>query len=632
MRFVWAVAAFLLAAVLIGFGMAQRTVLLGATTAEAEVTASEELPFTLVDGAVLNNLPGPQSLSTDGTGPVFAAYGRTADVEAWLSDTAYNRVSVNEDGEVVASVVEPSVPDPAAEEPATDDASADEGAVDEGAADEGATTDDTVEATVPGRDPRGSDLWLEQYTQEDGLVLRLQLPETMSVLIATDGTTPAPSTVTVSWPIDNATPWAGPLLIGGAVMLVLGIILYVLGIRHVRRSRGPRRKGLPVAATEPIDTIEAEEAKGVISSGGPARRPSGRRSLTGRRSFVAVPVLLVGALALSGCSPEAWPQFGSTPTPTPTPTVMSAETVQAPAITESQARRILTQVSDVVAQADETLDADLAATRLTDAALDVRRANYTIRGQAGDYPALPPIPTSPLEIVLPESNDGWPRTVMAVVGDPDDTEVAPSLIVLTQTDPWTDYRLSYLASMAASAELPDVAPASIGATRVPPESSFLMIAPQDLAAAYSDVLDNGPDSEYAVMFDETSDRFRQKVSDDRRTRLDAFNETGAETGSLTFSTAPGPFDPIALATLEAGAIVAVSVVDTDTVEATNPDAVIKLDGNQTVQALSGATQSERGFRTNFSDQLFFYVPSQTAGGRIQLLGFNSNVVSAGVIE
>ncbi len=60
MRFVWAVAAFVLAAVLIGAGIAQRTLFVGPSTTESTVVTSDGLPYTLIDGAVLTSMPGSQ--------------------------------------------------------------------------------------------------------------------------------------------------------------------------------------------------------------------------------------------------------------------------------------------------------------------------------------------------------------------------------------------------------------------------------------------------------------------------------------------------------------------------------------------------------------------------------------------
>ena len=62
MRFVWAVAAFVLAAVMIGAGIAQRTVFQGPTAQTTEISVEDEAPYTLIEGAVLNILPGTQTI------------------------------------------------------------------------------------------------------------------------------------------------------------------------------------------------------------------------------------------------------------------------------------------------------------------------------------------------------------------------------------------------------------------------------------------------------------------------------------------------------------------------------------------------------------------------------------------
>jgi hypothetical protein len=620
LRFVWAVAAFVLAALLIVTGIAQRTVFLGPRTTEVAVSVDQPLPFTLVDGAVLASMPGAQTLTAEGEGELFAAYGRTADLEAWLSDVEYNVVTLDADGDIVSRVVEPEIAEESEGDVAADAA--------EQPAEGGQPAEDADAAPVA-RNPAGSDLWLDEFTDTDTLTARLQLPAEMSVLLAADGTAAAPGTVEVSWPVNNSTPWAGPLIVAGGIMMALGVFLYILGVRHVRRSRGPRRKGLPpLPETQPLETIPDAEKKGVISAA-----PAGRRGISRGRAFVALPIVTVAALAFSGCSAEAWPQLGPTPTPSPTSTVLAAENQQQPAVTETQAQRILTRIAQTVADADAAGDEELAATRLAGAVLDERKANYTIRESVADHAPLSAIPTDPLQIVLPQAFDGWPRTFMTVVADDADDAAAPTIAVMTQEDAWSPYKVTYLANLAAAAEFPGgVAPSTIGATLVPPDSSFLVVPPQDIAAAYADVLNNGENSESFDLFQEEGDQFRVRIAEDRRSRLETFNQTGAETGSLTFSSSAGAYDPVALATLESGAIVAVSVTDTDTVRATNSDAVIRLDGNPTVEALAGTSTSPAGFQTNFSDQLFFYVPNQADGGQIQLLGYASNILSAGVIQ
>jgi hypothetical protein len=616
-RFVWAVAAFILAALMIGAGIAQRTIFEAPQAGATSLPSGDEEAYTLVDGAVLNILPGSQTLTVEGDSTVFAAYGRTADVQAWLSDVPYNHVTVGDDGELDSQVVEPE----------TEDAAVDRGATAEPteapADDAGAPADAAAEDEA--RTPVGSDLWLDEFQQERRLSTPLQLPETMSVLLASDGTAPAPAEVTLTWPVERSTPWAGPLIVGGGVVLVIGVILYILGIRHARRSRGPRRKGLPMPATEPIDLAVEGADKGVISAGR-------RRALPGRRSFVALPAVAVSALLFAGCSADAWPDLSPTPTPSPSASVIVPEGQQAPAVTETQAERILTRISGTVAEADAAVDAELAASRLEGPALAERQTNYALRGQLPEQTPLPPIPDSPVEIVLPQAFDQWPRSFMTVVEDPDDSTVAPTIMVMTQADPWSEYRASFIANLEAATTLPELPAAYLGTVLAPPDSPFLRLRPDEIAGAYADIINNAENSPYWSDFDTAGDLLLASIRQNQQERLDLLNQTGSETSTLEFTSSPGVTAPLALTTQDGGAIVAVDVHESDEVKPTNPDAVIRLPDNPAVRALSGVEQSATGFRTTYSDQLFFYVPLEGTNEPIRLLGYRSNILEAKVIE
>ncbi|SBS70677.1 glycosyl transferase [uncultured Microbacterium sp.] len=592
MRFVWAVAAFVLATLMIGAGIAQRTVFQGPETESQAIEIDETAPYILVDGSVLNSHRGAQTFRARGDGEIFAAYGRTNDMTQWLATSDHVRVTLDDDGELSTSfVAAPALPE--GEEPA-------------------ALT------------PSGSDLWLDEFQQEDVLVTSLQLPEDMSMLVAADGVQPAPSRLTLTWPTGVTTPWAGPLIVGGCIVMAAGIVLYILGLRHARRSRGPRRKGLPLTPTEPIDLAVEGADKGVISA-----TPTRRQLSAGKRAFALVPALAVSALLFTGCTADAWPQLGGTPTPTPSETVIVPDGQGQPAVTETQAQRIVTRIAEQVAKADEAQDADAAATRLAGPALAERRTNYKLRAKLDDQPALDPIPSGALSIVLPQAFDGWPRTFMAVVDDPQDKQ--STIMAMSQEDAWADYKLTYIANLAADTSM-NVAPAYVGATAVEPNSPFLVLPPDQVAAAYADILNKGDDSEFTSFFDEATDTFRAEVAKDRADRLEQFNKTGQKTGKLSFAATAGEQAPVALATLDSGAIVAVTINESDTVTPTNDDAVIKVDSNPIVKTLAGVTQSATGFTTTFADQLFFFVPAQSSSESIRFLGYSSNILSAKVVK
>ena len=269
--------------------------------------------------------------------------------------------------------------------------------------------------TSRGRNPEGSDLWLDSFTEQDQLITDMQLPEGMSVLIAKDGTEPAPADIVVSWPLNTSTPWVGPLITAGGAVLLFGLVMYVLAIRHQRRGRGPRRKGPgalpatepiglsvePGAAREELETKPAdakstepeqsdpEQTDPADSAPEKPEKPekTERRALDRRRRLLALPALGVAGLLFAGCSSDSWPQFDeASPTPTPTETVIAPENQKPPAVTESQASRILQEVSATLQKADEEMDLDLAGTRLEGMALDARSTDYELRAAIDDRP------------------------------------------------------------------------------------------------------------------------------------------------------------------------------------------------------------------------------------------------------
>src|SRR5690606_15025865 len=105
---------------------------------------------TVIDGEVLNAIDGRQKISVSGSDMIFAAYGRTTDVLAWVGETGYNRIGLDEE-------------------------------------DSSALTSRYVAGssiTVP--DPHGSDLWLAEYTREKELTFVVNVPEDVSVIILSD--------------------------------------------------------------------------------------------------------------------------------------------------------------------------------------------------------------------------------------------------------------------------------------------------------------------------------------------------------------------------------------------------------------------------------------------------------------
>ena len=580
MRLVLAIVSFVLAALMIGFGIAQRTVLATPDHITAAVTTSSDATVTIIDGATLNSFDRGQTVMAEDSGTIIAAYGRTSDVLAWVGDASYNQLTFDPETQDLVSTLVPG-----------------------------------TETEVP--DPTGSDLWQADYTQSKELGFTINVPEDVSVIIVSDGIKPAPATVSVTWLLDNSTPFAGPLVVAGAIVLLLGLGFLLWAVNHVRRSRGPRRKQPKLPKVPKKPTYKP------VKSGSRPAVTHGRRSA----SMVAAPAMLVGVLLLSACTANAPTtlengtaiEIAATGDPSDVPEGES--TLETPAVTEPQAKRIVTRISDVVTEADTAMDAELAATRLDGPALALRTANYRVRKVDAAYPPPAEIPPSAVKVTLPQQNDSWPRTVFVVVQD--DVSIAPQALMLIQENPRSQYKVEYAVALEPGLTLPGVANASIGTNRLASDVKLLTMVPGDIGLAYGDILINDVDSEFNDMFKTDGDTLRIAVGKaEKAVRAGKIPPTA----QLTFSQAAGAGQIIVLATNDRGAIVAVELIESETIKPIEAGAAVNAPSD--VAALLGKALSTRGLTANYGDQLLFYVPSAADGGKIVLLGYSTGLISA----
>jgi hypothetical protein len=334
--------------------------------------------------------------------------------------------------------------------------------------------------------------------------------------------------------------------------------------------------------------------------------------------------VLAGALVLSGCSLGAAPA-SSSPTPTPSGSATAAPVVP-PVVSAPQLNKIMERVSTTMLAADTALDATQAAQRMAGPALDARSAAYTIRKANASVLAAPrAIPAKTVEVLLPQKNEGWPRTVFAVLGDRSDDKVAPLAVMLIQDSPRSEYKVNYALELQPNAKVPALAPADVGASRVAPNVRYLKVAPDEIGADYYDLLLNGESSAKYDLFDESKD---QGIVSLGPTFRDQRKQQTAGT-TLTYSLEAGTGQTIVFNAVNTGAIVAVDLHDVETVRPAEAGSTVNAQGQ--VQLLSGITQSTTGIASTYGLQLLFYIPPKTDTNKdtkATLLGYSSALIAS----
>jgi len=568
MRFLIAATLFIVSISFLLLGLAQRTIWAPPAEFAVNLVGQDSQPFLIIPAEALAMMPGNATISATGSGEVFLAAGKDVDVAAWVDTTSHSVAEPSTGSQTLRDVARPG-------------------------------TDDFIS-------PAGSDLWVSEFSGASIGELAVQEGQNLAVLVASDGTGPAPERVKVSWPTENSTTASDIFLAVGLGLLVIAIFFNILALGKMIRNRGPRRK-LPKAPQGPR---YKPKNKGYDL---PRR---GRRSASNKIALVPISIGLV--LALSGCQMTEPPQ--NSPTPSESPSVSVVDQIQ-PALNEEQVSRILADIQRVVADADASGESTLLQTRVDGPALQFREANYLLRSKSPDVLPLPPISTAVVSITIISKTEAWPRSLMVVTQDGDDL---PETLVIQQLSPREPYKLIYNMALLPGAEFPDVAAASEGAIPVEVDSQFLKISPINLATSYGDLIDKGSLSEFFSSFDISTDAFYEQIS---RTQQD--QTESLEDATTQFTHSAGEFNVVSLTTSDSGAIVALMMVDTWEIKPTSRNSAVTVSGDELL--LLGVEGSTRGVSTRYGNMLLFYVPLASSDQKIRLLGATQSLLSIEVL-
>jgi hypothetical protein len=541
-------------------GVAQRTIWAPPPANVLSLEYDAENHFAIIDHETLSTYPGNPTVTVFGDEKTFVSSARESDIRAWIADSSFTSIQVK-DAESLE--LEP-------------------------------VSNFGLDLALS---PRGSDLWRDEANGKQQAELAVTNEHDAAVLIATDGLSASPGKVTVSWPIAyDLTPSNINLIVAG-VLLAAALVINLFSVSEERKRRRPQRR-VPKAPQGP-------KTRGRKSNLEIPRR--GRR--VARKVSVVTSGLLVLGL-LSGCAPAAAP---SDPTPSPSSDVIA----DPPVLIESQIQKIVSNVAMWAKKADGATDKSMLLTRFEGAAQQMRTTYYYLMSKSTKNEALPIIEER-VTWSLPASSTIWPRTLM-VVTDAEDTNL-PQMLIMSQSSPRSQYKVSFVISLVPGAALPPVAAADAGAIPVASDSAYLKVVPRELPPTYGDVIDKGTLSEFYELFDLENDKYYADVSALEKAQVQKLTKA-----KIKFRHYLGSSKVLSLSTASGGALVAVYMKDDYTIKPIKVGSGVTVSGNEKI--LLGSAGSVKGVRSTYGNMMIFYVPPLSADEKTTLLGVTQGLLS-----
>ena len=628
MRFKTAVALVLLGLLTLLAGIGQKTFWAPPETITATAPAGTAAPLTVFDEKLRTLHPGTVKISVKGEGSFMLAAGRPDDVDAWVAKTAHNTVAgVSDDGKSLQ------------------------------------LTHTDGEAAAPS--PAGSDLWVttENASGEMDYAWNAPADGDWSLLLAADGTKPAPSSITMTFPNDTSTPWAIPFMVLGGLLIIAGVALLVLKPKSGSGSSGTRSGGggdslfarraqakaeARRAGRDPQDSAVGSKQPAAPENSAPKNtapektapektapekaEPVQKKRGAGTVRRSGVVVALLTAAAVGGTSVAA--QASQTPAPSPSPSAPAAtapastdatpgssapdQAGDAPVLLDAQFRRVLEQVAGVVDAGDAAKDAAKLAPRVAKSELEVRTQNYKVRSQVGSYEARMPVRSTKLLTTVVTNKRSWPRSVMAVTQG--DGNVVPQLLTLTQASPRENYKLISTTPLQPGATFPAIGRDGTE-TLAPADKSGLLYSGEEALAGLGDRLTTADSAFKDKLVEGQSSPY---IADTLAYQADVV--ASGVNGTFAFTHKVSPGSTVVFRTADGGALVLGRL--NFSFDGTPKASGDKLAIGDDAAALAGGKETSTGMVLNFAESVAVYVPPAGSKDPMKLVAATRGLVGA----
>ncbi|MDP9984979.1 hypothetical protein J2S98_000116 [Arthrobacter oryzae] len=594
MRLKTAAALVLLGLLTLLAGIGQRTIWAPSETFTASAPAdAAAAPLTVIDQKLRTLHGGTVKINIQGDGNFMLASGRPDDVNAWVGKTAHNTISGVSEDEKSLQV-------------------------------------DHTDGDAAAPNPAGSDLWVSSENAGGELEYTWTPPADgeWTLLLASDGTKPAPASVSMTFPNDTSTPWAVPLMVLGSLLIVAGIVLALLAARrkngedagdstdgdisdggsssYARRARARKAKSADAGSQN-----EGSLNPDTSNAGNQNQAPSSSSSkVTMVAAAVAAAVLAGSATAAQAATPSPQPS-GSASSP-------AKEASGLPVLLDAQFRRILEQVSSATDAGDAAKDAAKLAGRVGGPELEIRTQNYKIRSQVGSYEPRMPVRSTKLLTYVVTSDRNWPRSVLAVTQG--EGNVVPQILTLVQKSPRENYKLTETTPLQPGTTFPNI---SRGGTETlaASDKSGLLYSGEEAMSGLADRLTSADSPFKDKLVEGQSSPY---IADTLSYQAEVVKS--GQNGNFSFTHKVVPENTVVFRTADGGALVLGRI--NFGFEGTPKAAGDKLSIGDDAAALAGGKETTTGMVLSFAESMALYVPPAGSTDPMKLVAATRGLVGA----
>jgi hypothetical protein len=415
----------------------------------------------------------------------------------------------------------------------------------------------------------------------------------------------------MTFPNDTSTPWAVPLMVIGALLMLAGLALLVLKPGRGKSGRGTPGSGGQGGTRAALGSLFAKRTVAPAKSGTPAKSGSGssRLSILVAASTAAL-LVGTGAAANASQSPE--------PAATSGAASPAAASGASPVLLDAQFRRILEQVASATAAGDAAKDAKKLATRVAGTELQVRTQNYKIRSRVASYDARMPVRATKLLTTVVTDKREWPRQVLAVTQG--EGNVVPQLLTLTQKSPRENYKLVGTSPLQPGTTFPSIARNGTESL-APGDKSGLLYSGQEALAGLADRLSKENSTFKSKLVEGASSPY---IADTLSYQADVV-KSGVN-GKFVFAHKVQPDSTVVFRTSDGGALVLGRLTF-------NFDGTPKAEGDKLTigndaAVLAGGKETTTGMVLNFAESVAVYVPPTGSKDPMKLVAATRGLVGA----